>query len=339
MRAHLLSAFPGPPTNRDNWAFIWLRESAEQDPFGRHTVTDDPAEADIILFVENHAHSEDPYLLGIRHHRIYRAFPNKCFLYHDDDVAVAVLRGIFPSIRRRDYLADRCRSAGYIARVAENNAIQFDPTPRARRWLYSFLGEANSTVRRRLFSRAHPEGLVRNTSGLRLWEMEPGATRELFTSQYAEAILESQFVLCPGGFGPSTFRLFEVMAMGRVPVILSDEWVPPPGPRWDEFSIWLPEVLVGEIPLILSQVSEQHEEMGRKARIAWEQWFAKPVCFHRMIELCADIQATPLRRWSAARGWATMLRPPHLKNSLRPRYRSIIAKARSCKVPLLRRAK
>jgi len=69
--------------------------------------------------------------------------------------------------------------------------------------------------------------------------MEPGPTRDLFTKEYAKAILNSQFVLCPAGWGPATYRLFETMEMGRVPVTLSDEWVPPPGPRWDEFSIAL----------------------------------------------------------------------------------------------------
>ena len=118
-------------------------------------------------------------------------------------------------------------------------------------------------------------------------------TRDLFTKEYAKAILDSQFVLCPAGWGPATYRLFETMEMGRVPVILSDEWVPPPGPRWDEFSIRVPENRAGEISAILSNYSDRHEIMGRLARSSWEQWFAKPVCFHRLIELCADIQATP----------------------------------------------
>jgi hypothetical protein len=30
---------------------------------------------------------------------VYRRFPEKCFIYHDDDNAVAVLRAIYPSIR------------------------------------------------------------------------------------------------------------------------------------------------------------------------------------------------------------------------------------------------
>lgn len=311
MQVYLLSAYTGSPTT-----LLWLLESAEADPFGRHRLVDDADQADVILFAENHAHG-DPYCLSVRHHPVYRRFPKKCFIYHDDDNAVAVMRGIYPSIRRRDYLVDRCRSAGYIARIVENEAIRYDPTPRTRKYLYSFLGEANSQVRSALLSSAHPNGLIRDTTGVRLWQMEPGFKRDLFVTQYADAILDSQFVLCPRGFGPATFRLFEAMEMGRAPVILSDEWIPPQGPRWDEFSVQVPECRVGEISAILSNYSDRHEVMGLLARRAWEQWFAKAVCFHRLIELCADIQATPPRPYSTLRAWGTLLRSPHLRNYLR----------------------
>jgi hypothetical protein len=323
MQVYLLSAYPGPPT-----ALLWLRESAEADPFGRHRLVDDADQADVILFAENHAHG-DPYCLGVRRHPVHRRFPDKCFVYHDDDNAVAVLRGIYPSIRKRDYLVDRCRSAGYIARIAENDAIRYDPAPRTRRWLYSFLGEANSQVRLALLARVHPDGLIRNTTGMRLWQMEPGPTRDRFMMEYVEAILDSQFVLCPAGFGPATYRLFETMEMGRVPVILSDEWVPPHGPRWDEFSVWIPECRVGELSDILSNYSDRHEVMGQLARRAWEQWFAKPVCFHHLIELCADIQATPLRPYSTLHAWRTLFRSPHLKNYLGAYRHAMIRKLNS----------
>jgi hypothetical protein len=328
MQAYLLSAFSGTPT-----ALLWLRESAEQDPFGRHRLVDDADQADVILFAENHAHG-DPYCLSVRNHPVYRRFREKCFIYHDDDNAVAVLRGIYPSIRKRDYLVDRCRSGGYIARIAENDSIRYDPAPRTRKYVYSFLGEANSAVRSCLLAGTHADGLVRDTTGIRLWQIEPGPMRDRFTVEYAEAILDSQFVLCPAGFGPATYRLFEAMEMGRVPVILSDEWVPPQGPRWDEFSVRVPECRAGEISAILSNYSDRHEAMGRLARRAWEQWFAKPVCFHRLIELCADMQATSLRPYSTLRAWGTLLRSPHLKNYLRPYYRSTIRELNSAMEPL-----
>jgi hypothetical protein len=110
MRAYLLSAFPEQLS-----AFIWLRDSAEQDPFGQHQLVAHPDQTDIILVVENHAHG-DPYCLSVRHYPVYRRFREKCFIYHDDDKPLLCYD---PSIRKRDYLADHCRSAGYIARIAK----------------------------------------------------------------------------------------------------------------------------------------------------------------------------------------------------------------------------
>jgi Exostosin family len=322
MQAFILSAFPGPPVNPGNRAFLWLQQSAELDPFGKHQLADSPDHADIIIFVEAHRYA-DPYLLSVLNHPIYRRFSEKCFVYCDDDVALPVLRGLYPSIRKSDYLPDRCRGAGYIARIARNDSIRYDPSPRARRWLYSFFGEANSKVRLALLASDHPDGLVRDTTGSRLWEMDPGPTKEQFTRQYSEAILDSQFVLCPSGCGPSTYRLFETMEMGRVPVILSDEWVAPVGPQWEQFSVRLPESCVSKVSSFLTKFSDRHEAMGRQARLAWEQWFAKPVCFHRLIEQCIDIQKTPRQPFSAVRAWRCLLRSPHLANVVRPHYRSI----------------
>src|SRR5262249_49576712 len=122
MQAYLLSAFSGPPVDSNNFAFLWLRESAEQDPFGKHRLNDDPEHARIILFGESHA-PDHPYFLSVRHRPVYRRFAEKCSLSHDDDIAVAALPGISPSIRTRDYLADRCRGGGYIARIARNDFI------------------------------------------------------------------------------------------------------------------------------------------------------------------------------------------------------------------------
>src|SRR2546430_7005512 len=38
---------------------------------------------------------------------------------------------------------------------------------------------------------------------------------------------------------------------GRVPVIVSDDWVEPTGPNWDEFTIRVPEGAVADIPRLL----------------------------------------------------------------------------------------
>ena len=65
---------------------------------------------------------------------------------------------------------------------------------------------------------------------------------------YLSTLLDSRFVLCPRGYGTSSYRLFETMRLGRVPVIISDEWVPPLGPSWLNCSIRISEKRVRELP-------------------------------------------------------------------------------------------
>jgi hypothetical protein len=326
MKVYILTAFPAPPIDRLNFAHLWLKESYQEDPFGKHVLCEDPKEADIILFVEAHP-GHDTYLLSVLRHPIYRRYPKKCFLYHDNDFALPIIRGIYPSILKQDYQQDLCRSFGYIARMAPNPYCQYKPSQGSRpRWLYSFVGERNAKVRADIFSQSHPDGLIQETSGKRHWAMPLGPERDAFMHAYAESIKHSAFVLCPRGFGPATHRLFETMEMGRAPVILSDQWVPPQGPRWERFSLQLRESQANQIGTILREHTSRYEEMGREARLAWEEYFSKPVCFHRIVELCFELQITPLRTSSQFYALSKLFRPDRLKMQLRPFIKGVLLK-------------
>jgi hypothetical protein len=78
--------------------------------------------------------------------------------------------------------------------------------------------------------------------------------------------------------------------MGRVPVILSDEWVHPHGPQWEKFSIQIPERDVRRVPRLLEEKEATAFEMGLLARAEWEKYFSPDIVFHRAVELCLDIQ-------------------------------------------------
>jgi len=292
MLIHVLTAYPSPPIDPSNFCHLWLRESAALDSFQKHQLTDDPDAADMILFAESHF-NWDPYMLKVLLHPVYRRHRQKCFVYHDSDFALPIMRGIYPSIRRRDYQPDRCRAGAYIARINRNAAIRYEPGTTGGKWLYTFFGERNSPVRAGLFRREHPKGLVRDTTGRSLWGVEPGPQLETFTGAYAQAILDSRFVLCPAGIGPSSYRLYETMEMGRVPVILSDDWVPPPGPRWSDFSLHLPESSLPELESLLIGFISQQPRMAQLAREEWQRWFDKPVCFHHLVEACLEVKNTP----------------------------------------------
>lgn len=286
----------------------------------------DPRSADIILFTESHE-SDDPYMLTVARHPIWRRYEDKCFIYHDADWAVPVVRGVYPSIGQSDFQPERCRSGGYIARIESNEFIAYDPAPGPREFLYSFAGAANSAVRVAILSQDHPRGCISETTGRTLWDLKGDALLE-YKRGYVETIQHSQFVLCPRGYGPASYRLFETMEMGRVPVVLSDDWVPPDGPPWHECILRLPENSVPQIDHILASYSDRAEEMGRRAREVWQEWFSKRVSFHRLVQWCADLLRVQPDLLSSLRAWRVLLHPPHRRIWLGGEYRRMKAGAR-----------
>ncbi|MBE7157880.1 MAG: exostosin family protein, partial [Rhodospirillales bacterium] len=100
----------------------------------------------------------------------------------------------------------------------------------------------------------------------------------------------SKFVLCPRGVGTSSIRLFETLAAGRVPVIISDQWVPALGPDWKKISLRLRESEIASIPRLLATAEEQYPQMARAAWEAHAKWFSQAVIFHRLVSQCAELR-------------------------------------------------
>ena len=118
---------------------------------------------------------------------------------------------------------------------------------------------------------------------------DTGSAIEQQKQRYAEVLARSKFVLCPRGAGTASFRIFETMAAGRVPVVLSDAWVAPQGPDWENCALMVSESQVDDLAQILEKHEARFPTMAQAARREWEQWFAPDVLFHRMTEGMAEI--------------------------------------------------
>jgi hypothetical protein len=95
-----------------------------------------------------------------------------------------------------------------------------------------------------------------------------------YEKEYVELLMESNFILCPRGIGPCTYRLFESMQLGRAPVIIADDWQEIPNIPWSTFSIRVPEAEVDQIAYILRERSADARSLGLTARRVWEEAFA-----------------------------------------------------------------
>ena len=293
-----------------------LRESQAADRFGVHTLTDDPDEADLILFVRTL--TEGMVFANLLGHPLVRRYRRKCYLYDPNDRIVPLLPGIYPSVERAWQSRGRTRSGTYLV-AEENPFLDEDHADAERTYLYSFLGAYFSAeVRANLARLEHPRGLCRDTydESQQVWRHGTPQDQRNFRRRYLETTWASQFVLCPRGYGVSSIRLFETMRAGRAPVILADEWVPPDGPAWERFSLRVPERDWATLPGLLEAREHEAAAMGRLARQQWEEWFSPPVLFHRLVEDCLGIARTrqvpePVASWIA---YGQMLRPTHQRH-------------------------
>ncbi len=284
--------------------------SARADRFKTHTIVDDPQDAELILFVETGVFAGH-YFEYVRRHPLFRSRREDCYLFCSTDKFIPLLPGVYASVERPWYWPSWTRSGHYV-NIGETDRLHFDPREHERKYLYSFVGSTQShAVRRRLMSVQHPDALLIDTLAA------PGEVahvpRETYERRYLDSVLHSAFILCPRGGGTSSFRLFETMMMGRAPVVISDAWVPPWGPDWDNISIRIREAEIDTIPDVLQSRASEARGMGETARQAWLDWFSEPVSFHRVVEACLE-----LRDMAPARGglrrytpYLQFLRPFH----------------------------
>jgi hypothetical protein len=297
-------------------------ERARQDRFGVHEAVDEPAAADVILFVETHA-GAGHYFQLVRGHPVYREFHERCYLFCSDDRIVPFVPGVFASVEARWHAPAWTRSGPYID-VRETDGLYFEPG-RAPSRLFSFVGAtSNHRLRRRVMALRHPDGLILDVSAQSLAVEERRRSPAMQTEwrrRYAQSIHESAFVLCPRGAGASSRRIFEAMMLGRVPVIVSDQWVPPRGPEWESFSLRVAERDVPRIPGMLEERAPDAAGMGALARAEWLDWFSEEACFHRTVGWCLELAEASPSRGGVRRHLPhlQMLRPYHAARAVAKR--------------------
>lgn len=269
-----------------------MRRFARQDVHRLHKLADSAAEADVILFVER-AGAAGPFMERVRRHPYTRQYPGKVFVFNSRYTGVPFLPGFYAQIGRRDLRLHpyaRVTGAPYLE-VCEADHLEHRPATGQEPLLYSFIGSRSTwpQVRGPVLDLKDDRAYLEDAS--QYWNRcarrsIPVQNREAHQADYVRALQDAKFGLCPRGDAYSSMRLFETMRMGRVPVIISDEWIPPSGPAWDRFSVRIPEAEVHRIPEILRALETEAPVMGREARAVWQRYFSAEGIFHWCVTWC-----------------------------------------------------
>jgi hypothetical protein len=264
------------------WAhsnYLRVMRSAQLGHAGPHSLADHPTQADIVLFVE----PQRRFQTDIVRSAMYRAYRHKSLVLDFGDNPVPRLPGLYVSLDKRHASSACYRSCSYI-RVADN--ALFDAYEAAHiqpDLLFSFVGSVANcpAVRQRVVRLTHPRATLLDASSKQS-DNDPS---------YLDTLYRSKFVLAPRGHGTSSWRLFETMRAARVPVIISDDWEPPQGVRWPDFSLRIAQADIESLPAILEAMENRAASMGAIARQEWERCFALSSAFQWIASQCTEIRA------------------------------------------------
>lgn len=252
-----------------------------------HVLTDDPSEADMIVLTGDLEH-----LAEARANQLLERFPEKTFIYSEIDAMIPFVPGVYCSASNTGRILRRTQSNIYISRYGSsmNPEVRHLPSS-SKELLFSFRGRRDCRVRKDIlnFPYNRPDVQVLESAGFMHWKEGAVGGRQV-QKDYVETLARSHFALCPRGMGFGSIRLFEVMEMGVAPVLLADHYALPPGPDWDSFLITVPERQAGRLPELLETHKPESRERGRKARKAWEDFFAPELVFDNVIGQLVEIR-------------------------------------------------
>lgn len=199
------------------------------------------------------------------------------FVWDYGDLPAGILPGFYASLP--SYMFDARRHRAFGIPLLCNELVQRYDAGDAR-YLYGFFGAVTSGLRARMLSRLQArnqarEGLlvVRDSIWTKMFDRSGLQAK----ADYAEALRQSRFFLCPKGavFAGAGSRLYETMQAGRVPVIISDWITLPAGIDWESCSLRIKEREISKIPEILRGHLDKWESMAARARQVWETHFCE----------------------------------------------------------------
>jgi hypothetical protein len=271
---------------------IYAKRLAGQRAPQRHRRVDDPVDADLVLFTDCHIlDSADWTLRAIRSAEVAKRFPHKVCVYNERDRPWCCLPGVYISMPAPGFVSQWQVAGAYFDVDLPAARVRLDPATFEPDLLFSFVGATTHPCREDIFRLHATRSYVERTDGFLFHD--PTSDRfEERRRRFAEVMLRSKFVLCPRGHATSSFRLYEALSAGRVPVILADAWVPPSGPSWNEISIRWPEARIAELPRHLEEREADAAAIGACAKDAYEQWFASDVVLTHQLNQLEGLMGT-----------------------------------------------
>tara|TARA_B100001094_G_C18190204_1_gene806634 strand:+ start:4057 stop:4926 length:870 start_codon:yes stop_codon:yes gene_type:complete len=157
-----------------------------------------------------------------------------------------------------------------------------------KEYLASFVGSTTHNIRNSMIDSLKDHSDVYLSTGG--WNPE---VKDEQLQDFITASLKSKFVLCPRGYGASSFRLYEAMQLDAVPVYISDRfWLPWQYElNWEEFSVLITEDQIPDIYTILSSIDDDtYQKMKQKINELYENYFTMEGMSAKILQIVERIE-------------------------------------------------
>ncbi len=257
---------------------------------------ENPSRADIIILWEGFETKTVDYINVLENDPLVRNHADRVYAINYEDHPDGLLAGLYTSLEHPFFNSAIHRIWPFFqmnnSMVYELTRDQVEISNPSR--LFSFAGAASHDVRKRLFeiySKASPDYFIAH---IKKWYNHNDDERRNFLN----IALDSWFCLCPHGYCSYTPRITEVMAMGRAPVIIADDWIPLSFEDDIPYYIKVAERDIERLPEILSARRKDAKEYGHNARILWEKYCSMPNRAVTPVQCLAKLAARPGDRMS-----------------------------------------
>jgi hypothetical protein len=261
----------------------------------------DPAQADAVIIQEEKSTFKNfRYIDKLLEDPFIKENLTRIYTISNDDSATGLLRGLYAGMPAYRFNSKYYRAVPYFTYTNEwvfQYKEEVEPI-----YIAGWFGNTYSNkIRKKLVEHYHDKAdyFVKTSES---WYNHNADEKKA----YVELIKRSKFSLCPAGWAPPTLRLYESMALGRCPVIIADNIVLPPGPKWEEFSLlYSTKKDVAGLHAFLLEHESRFKEMGIKAKENWDRFFDGDLLKHYYADsLLSLIRSTPkytfaaeLKRW------------------------------------------
>lgn len=240
-----------------------------------------PNEADALIIQEKISFKDFRYIKELLKDSFIVRYLPKIFTFNGDDCATTLLRGLYTSVPK-SRLSPKYNSSVpfgnyYNELVFSGHHDEVKPI-----YLAGWRGNSfSNSIRKKMAT------VIESKTDCKIELTESWLNHEKDEkNEFVNLILESKFSLCPGGWAPTSYRIYESMALGRCPVIIADNFAPPQGPNWNEFALFFPERKIKKLHLFLLEHEPLYMKLGLKAKEAWNNFFR--------LEIIADYYAKSL---------------------------------------------